>query len=332
MRARAVSAAFALVVTLAGCTTPRPSEKDATSFDAPATPSPHAVARLTCDTLLSASRAATVLGVERSEIQDTPPTKARKSAEVMREVADEKGGLLQCGWYRKDGTATIIASAVANAAAAFAGQSGTRLATTTEAYGSCTNNTCGIDLLAGTTWVTLAIVDAPADLDLSALATDTAAGAVGSLDEATTVKKASCTYALTAEQLTTIAGLPHATLRTGKEGGHLASATAVADTRAGYTSCTWSDANNSTAPVLSIDALPDGDYAWRKLSLTSGLVVPLKPLDGVGARALAGCSAEACEIDTLADNVWWRIVVPGDAARAEAVARAVVNHGILDGS
>jgi len=183
---------------------------------------------------------------------------------------------------------------------------------------------CSVDLLTGTTWVTLALIGSPADTDFAALATATAAAAVGRLNEPVTATAPVCADLLTGEQLATAAGLVDATPGSGTEGVAPSTASAAAAARAGYASCTWTDATSSSYAGLTVDALPNGEDGWRNLSLTTGLAVPLTPLDGLGDKALSGCGGGSCEIDVLADDVWWRVLVTGDAARAESVARTLL--------
>ncbi|PPG91374.1 hypothetical protein C5C39_07370 [Rathayibacter sp. AY1F3] len=336
MRARlprlaTVGAALAVLVALTGCTTaersdvaatPSASETAAPIPSATPTPSPTATAstRLGCDSLLPATRAASALGVSRSALEGSREVTTRSSGELIREAAEENGGVLRCAWYDED--ASITAAAVDDAAEAFAGRPGPRLETGVEAYGSCTDGSCDLDLLAGATWVTLQLRGAPAAVDLAALATGTASAALGSLDEPVTATAPVCTEVLTAEQLSGAAGLAQATAGTGT--GTPTTASAAAAARAGYASCSWSDASSAAYSGVTVDALPNGDDGWRNLSLTSGLAIPLEPLDGFGEKALTGCAAGVCEIDALADDVWWRVTVTGDAAKAEAVARAVL--------
>lgn len=332
MRARAAGAALALLVALAGCTAAETQEEEsatATATAASPTPTPSASvgARLDCDSLLPVSRAQSALGVPRSALTGTRDEATRTSGELIRDSAEENGGLLTCAWYQEEGSASIVAAAAGDAADAFAAaglSSGTRLATESEAYSSCSVETCRVDVLAGTTWATLTLTGAPADADLAALASETAAAAAGALDEPITATAPVCADLLTAEELTGTAGLAEATPGTGTEGTVPATASAAAAARAGYVSCTWADPSSSAYSGLSIDALPNGDDGWRNLSLTTGLAIPLTPLDGLGDKALSGCLDGSCEVDALAGGVWWRVLVTGDEARAEAVARAVI--------
>ncbi|MBF4460986.1 MULTISPECIES: hypothetical protein [unclassified Rathayibacter] len=331
MRARTTVAGLALLVALAGCTPDGPiAQETSATPTASATPTPTPTitttprTRLDCDSLLPASRAATVLGLERNVLVGSRAQPFRSSAELIRESAEHNGGLLTCSWYEQKGLASITASAAGDAAEAFAGRTGTRLASEVEAYGSCADGTCDVELLAGTTWVSLQLTGAPADIDLAALATSTAASAIGSFDEPETATAPVCATLLTPEQLSTTAGLVQATPGSGTEGTTPATAVAAAAARAGYASCSWSDASNSAFSGLTVDALPNGEDGWRNLSLTSGLSIVLEPLDGIGDKALAGCSAGSCEIDVLDDELWWRVVVTGDEERAEAVTRAVL--------
>lgn len=332
MRARAAGAALALVLALAGCTAAEaPVETASGTATAPAstapTPSRSAVAALDCDALLPVSRAQTVLGIPRSDLSGTRDEAVRTSGELIRDSAEENGGALTCAWYQEAGTASVIATAAGDAADAFAAadlSSGSRLATEVEAYSSCAVETCDVDLLAGTTWVTLTLTGAPAEADLAALASETAAAATGALDEPVTAAAPVCAEVLSPEELAGTAGLGEAAPGTGTEGTVPTTASAAAASRAGYVSCTWTDPSSSTYSGLSIDALPNGDDGWRNLSLTSGLGITLTPLDGIGDKALSGCADGSCEIDVLADGVWWRVLVTGDEAEAEAVTRAVV--------
>ncbi|PPF09931.1 hypothetical protein C5C04_14155, partial [Rathayibacter rathayi] len=327
-RAAAIGVALALLVGLSGCTTaersddaPTPSPTATPSATPPttATASPTISTRLGCDSLLPASRAATALGVARSGLEGSREVTTRSSGELIREAAEDSGGLLRCAWY--DGDASVTAAAVEDAAEAFAGRPGPRLATDVEAYGSCTDGSCDLDLLAGATWVTLQLRGAAAGVDLAALATSTAATTLGTLDEPVTAPSPVCTEVLTGEQLTGAAGLAQPTAAAGT--GTATTASAAAAARAGYTSCSWSDAASAAYSGVTVDALPNGDDGWRNLSLTSGLAIPLEPLDGFGEKALTGCAAGVCEIDALAEDVWWRVTVTGDATKAEAVASPV---------
>ncbi|AZZ56699.1 hypothetical protein [Rathayibacter iranicus] len=329
MRARILGAALAVLVALGGCTAAEPSDNDDSGAGSPTasapaqpTPSPTASTRLGCDSLLPASRAATALGVERTALEGSRTVTVRSSGELIREAAEENGGLLRCAWY--DGDTSITAAAAEDAGAAFAGRPRARLATEVEAYGSCADGSCDVDLLAGTTWVTLQVRGAPATVDLAALATGTASETLGTLDEPVTATAPICSDLLTAEQLTAAAGLAQPTPGAGSEAGAPPTANAAAATRAGYASCSWSDAASGTYSGVTVDALPNGDDGWRNLSLTSGLAIALEPLDGFGEKALTGCAAGVCEIDALADDVWWRVTVTGDATKAEAVARALL--------
>ncbi|NQX05810.1 hypothetical protein HQQ82_14765 [Rathayibacter sp. VKM Ac-2856] len=340
MRARAVGAGAALLVALgllAGCSAAEPegegtasataSASASASADASPSPTRSSAARLDCDALLPVSRASSALGVAAGSLEGTRDEAVRSSAELIRESAQENGGLLTCAWYQEDGTASITASAAEDAADAFAAaglSARTRLATDVEAWSSCSVEVCSVDLLTGTTWVTLALTGSPADTDLAALATVTAAVAVGRLDEPVTATAPVCADLLTGEQLATAAGLVDATPGSGTEGVAPSTASAAAAARAGYASCTWTDATSSSYAGLTVDALPNGEDGWRNLSLTTGLAVPLTPLDGLGDKALSGCGGGSCEIDVLADDVWWRVLVTGDAARAESVARTLL--------
>lgn len=332
MKARAAAAGLALLVGLAGCTAAGPSADGgptaAPTGSATATPTSSAPsgARLGCDDLLPVSRASTALGVPSASLEGSRDERTRTSAELIREAAEENGGLLACSWFEEGGTASITASAAGDAADAFAAnaRSGTRLAGEVEAYSSCSVETCSIELLAGTTWVTLALEGAPADVDLATLASDTAASTVGSLDEPVTAAAPVCAELLTPEEIATTAGLAEATPGSGTEGVAAATASAAAAARAGYASCSWTDAGSSAYSGLVVDALPNGDEGWRALSLTTGLAIALTPLDGLGEKALSGCGGGSCEIDVVADGVWWRVLVTGDEDRAQAVARAVL--------
>lgn len=329
MRARILAAGVAVLVALSGCTAAEPDGDDAPGTESPTAsaqalpaPSPTASTRLGCDSLLPASRAATALGVDTTALEGSRTVSVRSSGELIREAAEENGGLLRCSWY--DGDASITAAAAEDAGAAFAGRPGARLATEVEAYGSCTNGNCDVDLLAGTTWVTLQLREAPVDVDLAALATGTASGSLGTLDEPVAATAPICADLLTAEQLTATAGLAQPTPGAGSEAGAPSTANAAAATRAGYASCSWSDAASGAYSGVTVDALPNGDEGWRNLSLTLGLAIALEPLDGFGEKALTGCAAGVCEIDALANDVWWRVTVTGDATKAEAVARALL--------
>ncbi|QHC57247.1 hypothetical protein [Rathayibacter sp. VKM Ac-2760] len=333
MRARAAAAGLALLVALAGCTAAEPDAGASASATATATgsssasptPTRSSAAPLDCDALLPVSRASTALGIPSDSLTGTRDEAVRSSAELIRESAEENGGLLTCSWYDEDGTASITAAATEDAEEEFAAvRSGSRLATEAEAYSACSVEICAVDLLAGSTWVTLALTGAPADADLAGLATATAAAAGGRLEEPVTATAPVCAEVLTAEQLATTAGLVEATPGSGTEGVAATTASAAAAARAGYASCTWTDATSSSYSGVSVDALPNGEDGWRNLSLTTGLAVALTPLDGLGDRALSGCGGGSCEIDVLAGDVWWRVVVTGDAARTEAVARAVI--------
>ncbi|MWV59159.1 hypothetical protein [Rathayibacter sp. VKM Ac-2754] len=322
MRLRAVAAGIAVLVALAGCTAAEPIASPTAS----ATPTATASSRLDCDDLLPVGRASAALAVPSSDLEGTREVAVRGSSELIREAAQENGGLLACSWYREDGAASITASALEDAAEAFAAAAhpGTRLATDVEAYSACADTLCDVDLLAGTTWVTIELTEAPADADLAALVSETADAASGRLDEPITADTPVCADLLTAEELTTTAGLAQATPGAGTEGAAPATAPAAAAARAGYASCTWTDPTSSTYAGLSVDVLPNGVEGWQNLSLTSGLAIPLTPLDGLGDRALSGCGGGSCEIDVVADSVWWRVQVTGDAARADAVARALI--------
>ncbi|MCJ1673495.1 MULTISPECIES: hypothetical protein [unclassified Rathayibacter] len=340
MRARAVGTGAALLVAaglLAGCTAAEPEASGTASATASATPpastsasptpSRSSAARLGCDALLPVARASSALGVAAGSLEGTRDETVRSSAELIRESAQENGGLLTCAWYEEDGTASITASAAEDAADAFAAaglSGGTRLATDVEAYSACSVEICSVDLLTGSTWVTLALTGSPADADLAALATATAAAAGGRLDEPVTATAPACAEVLTGEQLAATAGLVDATPGSGTEGVAPSTASGAAAARAGYASCTWTDATSSSYAGLSVDVLPNGEDGWRNLSLTTGLAVTLTPLDGLGDRALSGCGGGSCEVDVLADDTWWRVLVTGDAARAESVARAVI--------
>ncbi|MDY0911801.1 hypothetical protein [Rathayibacter festucae] len=338
MRIRAVGAGAALLVAvglLAGCTAEEPEAGGTASASvspapsASPTPTRSSAARLDCDALLPVARASSALGIAAGSLEGSRDETVRSSAELIRESAQQNGGLLTCAWYEEDGTASIVASAAEDAADAFsaAGLSGrTRLATDVEAYSACSVEICTVDLLTGSTWVTLALSRAPADADLVALTTATAAAAVGRLDEPVTATAPACAEMLTGEQLATTAGLVEATPGTGTEGVAPSTASAAAAARAGYASCTWTDATSSSYSGLSVDVLPNGEDGWRNLSLTTGLAVTLTPLDGLGDRALSGCGGGSCEVDVLAGDAWWRVVVTGDAARAEAVVRAVITR------
>lgn len=171
MRARLAVTGLALLAALAGCTSaPQPDaattgSPTATSSGTPTpsagTPTASAIAssRLGCDSLLPASRAATALGVTRSTLEGSREVSVRSSGELIREAAEENGGLLRCAWYDED--ASITATAAEGAADAFVGRPGVRLATDVEAYGSCTDGSCDVDLLADTTWVSLQLRGAP---------------------------------------------------------------------------------------------------------------------------------------------------------------------------
>ncbi|QHC65228.1 hypothetical protein GSU68_00670 [Rathayibacter sp. VKM Ac-2759] len=326
MRTRVAAAALGVLIALAGCTAAQPAETSATATATP-TPSPTASpAELDCDALLPVGRASAALGVPTRDLEGTRDVAVRGSSELIRESAQENGGLLSCSWYQEDGTASITASAAEDAADAFAaaGRSGTRLATEAEAYSSCADALCDIDLLSGATWVTIELADAPAGADLATLVSETADAATGTLDEPVTAEAPICADLLSAEELTSVAGLAQAVPGAGTESAAPATAQAAAAARAGYASCTWTDPSTSTYSGLSVDVLPNGEEGWRNLSLTSGLAIPLVPLDGLGDRALSGCGGGSCEVDVLAGSVWWRVQVTGDAARADAVARALI--------
>ena len=326
MRTRSAAAGLAVLIALAGCTAAEPTATGTAT--ATSTPTPTvSPSELDCDALLPVGRASAALGVASRALEGTRDVAVRGSAELIREAAQENGGLLACSWYEEEGVASITASAAEDAAEAFAAaaHAGTRLAIDAEAYSSCSADLCDVDLLAGTTWITLALTNPPADADLAALASETAeASSGGALDEPITAEAPVCASLLTAEQLTTTAGLAQATPGSGTEGSAPATAPAAAAARAGYASCTWTDPTSSAYSGLSVDVLPNGEEGWRNLSLTSGLAIPLVPLDGLGDRALSGCGGGSCEIDVLADSVWWRVQVTGDAARADAVARALI--------
>jgi len=220
VRARAVGAGAALLVALgllAGCTAAEPEASGTASATASATPpasasasptpSRSSAARLDCDALLPVARASSALGIAAGSLEGTRDETVRSSAELIRESAQENGGLLTCAWYEEDGTASITASAVEDAADAFAAaglSGGTRLATDVEAYSACSVEICSVDLLTGSTWVTLALTGSPADADLAALATATAAAAGGRLDEPVTATAPVCADVLTGEQLAAI--------------------------------------------------------------------------------------------------------------------------------
>ncbi|KQQ06210.1 MULTISPECIES: hypothetical protein [unclassified Rathayibacter] len=327
MRARTTAAAgLAVLIALAGCTAAEPVATGTAT--ATSTPTPTASpSELDCDDLLPVGRASAALGVPSRALEGTRDVAVRGSAELIREAAQENGGLLTCSWYEEDGVASITASAAEDAAEAFAAaaHAGTRLAVDTEAFSSCSADLCDVDLLAGSTWITIELTNPPADADLTTLASETAAASVGAaLDEPITAPAPVCDSLLSTEQLTTTAGLVQATPGSGTEGAAPATASAAAAARAGYASCTWTDPTSSAYSGLSVDVLPNGEEGWRNLSLTSGLAIPLAPLDGLGDRALSGCGGGSCEIDVLADSVWWRVQVTGDAARADAVARALI--------
>ncbi|SMH49713.1 hypothetical protein SAMN06295885_3393 [Rathayibacter oskolensis] len=329
MRARAVAAGVALLVALAGCTAAEPTADGSGTPSATASPSPSpspSPSELDCDELLPDSRAAAALELPERDLEGTRDVAVRGSAELIREAAQENGGLLVCSWYQTDGHASISASAVEDAADEFAavGHSGTRLATDVEAYGDCSVDLCDIDVLTGSTWITIELTSAPASVDLASLAADTAGAAVGSLEEPITATAPLCADLLTPEQLTTTAGLAQAAPGAGTEGTTPETAAGAAAARAGYASCTWTDATSSAYAGVTVDALPNGEEGWRNLSLTSGLAIPLEPLDGLGERALSGCDDTSCEVDVLAGDVWWRVLVTGDASRADAVARALL--------
>lgn len=329
MRARVVAAGLALLAGLAGCTAAEPARDAAETTGAPevtTSASPVGAARLDCEELLPVAVASDTLAVPESALEGTRDGGTPGSATEIREAAQENGGLLTCSWFEKAGTAAMTVSLAEDAAEAFAasGRTADALATDAEAYGSCSAGSCGIDLLTGSTWMTVTLAGAPEGTDLAALAEATASSAVGSVDEPITATAPVCAELLTPDELAATAGLVEATPGAGTEGAPPASASAAAAARAGYASCTWTDASSSTYTGLTIDVLPHGERGWRDLSLEIGLAVPLEPLDGLGEKALAGCAGGSCEIDVLSDGTWWRVLVTGDAARAEAVARAVI--------
>ncbi|MBO0983290.1 hypothetical protein [Rathayibacter sp. SD072] len=329
MRARLVALGLIAGVALAGCSgapAPEGSASVSASAPAPASASAAPASELDCDSLLPVSRASEALRLPADRLEGSRDGAVRSSAELIRAAAEENGGLLTCSWFETDGPASVVASAAEDAADAFAAlPAGPALAAGDAASGSCTDGGCTAQVLVGSTWVSLALTGAPTALDLAALASATADSASGRLDEVVAGSGPVCADLLTTEQLTSLAGLVQPTPGAGTEGAPITTAGAAAAARAGYTSCTWTDAADAAYSGISVDALPSGEEGWRTLSLTTGLAIPLSPVDGLGERAISGCSAGTCEVDVLADGVWWRVLVTGDSARADSVARAVLD-------
>jgi len=337
VKARIVVLGAVVAGMLAGCTGGPSSGAETTPGSAAASASPSASAsapasaaaapleQLDCDALLPVARASEALGLPADRLEGSRDAAVRTSSELIRAAAEENGGLLTCSWFEKDGPASIVASAAADAGDAFAAlPAGPALAAGDAASGACTEGSCTAQVLAGSTWVSLAVTGAPATLDLASLASSTADSAAGRLDDVVAGTAPVCAELLPPEQLTSLAGLAQPVAGAGTEGATPATAGAAAAARAGLASCTWTDAASAAYSGLSIDALPSGEEGWRTLSLTTGLSIPLSPVDGLGERAISGCSSGTCEVDVLAEDVWWRVVVTGDEARADAVARAVL--------
>ncbi|PTL72088.1 hypothetical protein C1I63_04020 [Rathayibacter caricis DSM 15933] len=328
MKARIVVLGAVVAGMLAGCTGGPSSGAETgagTSASASASASVAPLTRLDCDSLLPVERASEALGLPADRLEGSRDGAVRTSSELIRAAAEENGGLLTCSWFEQDGPASIVASAATDAGDAFAAlPAGPALAAGDAASGACLEGSCTAQVLAGSTWVSLALIGAPATLDLAALASSTADSANGRLDDVIAGTAPVCADLLTAEQLTSLAGLAQPVAGAGTEAATPATAGAAASARAGLASCTWTDAASAAYSGLSIDALPSGEEGWRTLSLTTGLSIPLAPVDGLGERAISGCSAGTCEVDVLAEDVWWRVVVTGDEARADAVARAVL--------
>lgn len=126
MRTRVAAAALGVLIALAGCTAAQPAETSATATATPTRLRPRRPRRLDCDALLPVGRASAALGVPTRDLEGTRDVAVRGSSELIRESAQENGGLLSCSWYQEDGTASITASAAEDAADAFAaaGRSG----------------------------------------------------------------------------------------------------------------------------------------------------------------------------------------------------------------
>lgn len=327
MKARIVVLGAVVAGMLAGCTGGPSSGAETGTGSASASESASVapLTRLDCDALLPVERASETLGLPADRLEGSRDGAVRPSSELIRAAAEENGGLLTCSWFEQDGPASIVASAATDAGDAFAAlPAGPALAAGDAASGACAEGSCTAQVLAGSTWVSLAVIGAPATLDLAALASSIADSADGRLNDVIAGTAPVCADLLTAEQLTSLAGLAQPVAGAGTEGATPSTAGAAAAARAGLASCTWTDASAATYSGLSVDVLPSGEEGWRTLSLTTGLSIPLAPVDGLGERAISGCSAGTCEVDVLAEDVWWRVVVTGDEARADAVARAVL--------
>ncbi|OOB89954.1 hypothetical protein [Rathayibacter sp. VKM Ac-2630] len=151
---------------------------------------------------------AEALGLPADRLEGSRDAAVRTSSELIRAAAEENGGLLTCSWFEKDGPASIVASVAADAGDAFAAlPAGPALAAGDAASGACTEGSCTAQVLAGSTWVSLAVTGAPATLDLASLASSTADSAAGQLDDVVAGTAPVCAELLAPEQLTSLAGL-----------------------------------------------------------------------------------------------------------------------------
>lgn len=323
------------LLALGGCASDgdrEPSASPSATATATATATADATVELDCDALLPVSRASAALGLPSGEFSGSIAQPKKYSVELVREAAQKNGGLLDCGWYDEDGSAQLRVLALQDAAQAFAvtapgagAESGglAPAAIGDSAYASCHDGEgagCTAEVLVGDTWLSVSQRPRPADdAGFVALASAIAADARGRIEPPSLATAPECGAVLTAADLTATAGLTAPVLGSVEQAGDIR---AVARDRAGYLSCSWTDASGSGSVLVS--AAPDAHDAWDQLALSSNMFVPLEPIDGIGDRALAGCGATGCEVDAVQDDTWWRIAVSSDAAQATAVAGAVL--------